>query len=131
MSVDAMKKPLISSSTISFLKGNVLNITDITRSNKLSEILNMYAGKETNEVFVIQNNKNRNAAGVLLDLEYYERLLKIEETIDQAIDDYMHRVAISRKDEKACLSLDKVIDGDDFDMDELLAALPDIELDGE
>ena len=74
VSVSAVKKP-ITSTTLNFVRENVLSITDLTRTNKLSEILNRYAGEETEEVFIIQNNKNRDAIGVLVDLEHYQRLL--------------------------------------------------------
>lgn len=49
----------------------------------------MYAGDETSEVFVIQNAKKRNAVGVLLDLEYFERLLRLQEVFEKAADDVL------------------------------------------
>jgi hypothetical protein len=123
------KKKRVNSSIFSFIKDNVLSITDITRSNKLSEILNQYAGKETSEVYVIQNNKNRDAVGVLVDLEHYERLLKLQEAIDQATDEYMYQIALSRKDDKATVSLLDVVEDADFNLDELTSSLSDVELD--
>ena len=95
----------------------------------LSEILNKYAGKETSEVYVIQNSKNRNAVGVLVDLEHYERLLRIQEALEQAIDESMTNLVLSRKNEIADIALFEVIEDNDFDLDDLVKALPDIELD--
>ncbi len=123
------KKKPVNSSTFNFIKDNILTITDITRSNKLSEILNQYAGKETSEVYIIQNNKNRNAVGVLVDLEHYARLLKLQEAIEQAADEYMYQIALSRKDDKATVSLSDVVEDGDFSLDELISGLNDVELD--
>src|SRR5665647_1504455 len=127
VSVETMKKPPVTSSTFSFLKENVLSVTDVTRTKMLSEILNKYAGKETSEVYVIQNSKNRNAVGVLVDLEHYERLLRIQEALEQAIDESMTNLVLSRKNEIADIALFEVIDDNDFDLDDLVKALPDIE----
>jgi len=119
----------VTSATFSFLKENVLSVTDLTRSNKLSEILNKYAGPETSEAFVIQNNKNRDAVGVLLDLEHYQRLLRLEEAIEQATDDYIHQLALARQDEKTNTPLTEVIHEDDFNFSELISSLSDFTLD--
>ena len=121
------KKP--TSSTFRFLKENVLSVTDLTRTNKLSEILNQYAGEETTEIYVIQNHKNRNAIGVLVDLEHYERLLKIQEAVEQSTDEIMYEITIQRINEKADIPLGKVLDDSDFDLDELLESLPNTKLD--
>ncbi len=127
----ANKKKVASSSTLNFLKKNVLSVTDLTRSNKLSEILNIYAGKETSEIFIIQNNKNRNAIGVLVDLEYYERLLRLQEAVEQVTDDYMYQLALARQHEKTDLSLGEVVELEDYNLDDLIAGLGEIEIDEE
>lgn len=129
MSVNAVKKTSITSNTLNFVKENVLNITELTRTNKLSEILNKYAGEETSEVFIIQNNKNRNAVGVLVDLEHYQRLLRIEEAVEQSIDETMYQIAVERINEKADIPLTDVIGNEDFELNSLLKSLPDVELD--
>lgn len=124
-----MKKPSVTCTTLSFLKENVLSLTDITRTNKLSQILEKYSGKETSEVYVIQNNKSRHAIGVLVDLEHYERLLQIQEAVEQAIDDSMYQLALQRKNEAADIPVTEVIDENDFELSDLMKALPDVELD--
>jgi hypothetical protein len=128
VSVSAVKKP-ITSTTLNFVRENVLSITDLTRTNKLSEILNRYAGEETEEVFIIQNNKNRDAIGVLVDLEHYQRLLRIQEAVEQSMDEAMYQIAMERIDEKADIPLTDVIEKDDFELNNLLESLPAVELD--
>ncbi len=132
MSVDIInKKKIATSQTLNFLKDNVLTVTDLTRSNRLSEILNKYAGEETSEIYVIQNAKNRDATAVLVDLEHYVRLLKIQEVFEKTLDEHMYQIALQRKDEKAVLSLSEVIDANDFELDKLIDSITNLELDDE
>ncbi len=132
MSVDIMnKKKIATSQTLNFLKDNVLTVTDLTRSNRLSEILNKYAGEETSEIYVIQNAKNREATAVLVDLEHYVRLLKIQEVFEKTLDEHMYQIALQRKDEKAVLSLSEVIDANDFELDKLIDSITNLQLDDE
>lgn len=123
------KKKRVESNTFSFIKDNVLTITDLTRSNKLSEILNHYAGKETSEVYVIQNSKNRDAVGVLVDMEHYQRLLRLQEIIEETTDAYLYRIALERKKDTAYIPLSEVVGDDDFDLNELIDSLDEVELD--
>jgi len=125
------RKKIATSQTLNFLKDNVLTVTDLTRSNRLSEILNKYAGEETSEIYVIQNAKNRDATAVLVDLEHYVRLLKIQEVFEKTLDDHMYQIALERKDEKAVLSLFEVIEANDFELDELINSITNLELDDE
>jgi hypothetical protein len=122
-------KNKIDSSILEFLQKNVLNITDLTRTNKLSEILSKFSGKETDEVFIVQNNKNKTAMGVLVDLEHYMRLLKLEEQVEQEIDDDVYELALERKDDEADIPLNEVIsDDNDIDYDYIFSNFDDIEL---
>ncbi len=125
------RKKIATSQTLNFLKDNVLTVTDLTRSNRLSEILNKYAGEETSEIYVIQNAKNRDATAVLVDLEHYVRLLKIQEVFEKTLDEHMYQIALQRKDEKAVLSLSEVIDANDFELDELINSITNLDLDDE
>lgn len=131
VSVDIMKKKAITSTALGFLKENVLSVTDLTRTNKLSEILNKFAGEETSEIYIIQNNKNRNAVGVLVDLEYYERLLKVKEAVEEAVDENIYQIALQRINEKANIPLTQVVDDNDFELNELVKAASDVQLDEE
>ncbi|GGB46719.1 hypothetical protein GCM10011409_25290 [Lentibacillus populi] len=123
MEKNSQNNKSISSTTLNFLKDNVLNVTDLTRTNKLSDILNQYVGRESEEVYVIQNSKKRNSQAVIVDFEYFERLLKYKEVVDHAVDDYMYHIAKERKEEKAQLTLDEVFDDGDFDYEKLIKQL--------
>lgn len=123
----AKSNKYVTTNTIDFLKKNVLNVTDLTRTNKLSEILNQYVGRESEEVYVIQNSKKKNSQAVLIDLDYFEKLLKYKEVIDQAMDDHMYNVALERKDEEATLTLGEVFKDVEFDYDKLIKQIEEEE----
>lgn len=118
-------KTSVSLDTLDFLKRNVFNITDITRKNKLTEILDKFATEITEEVFVIQNAKNKDAKGVLVDLEFFQELLSYKEMLDQAYDKIIMEEAALRKDQKATLSLTDVFDDEDIDFDLLRKEIGD------
>jgi hypothetical protein len=123
--VKNLKQPYstVSTETLNFLKDNVLSVTDLTRKNKLAEILNQYAVKESSDVYVIQNHKKKDAQAVLLDLDYFQKLLKYEEIVEEALDDDVLKTAMERKNDKADLSLDDVISEDDFDYETIMKKL--------
>ncbi|MEN6327095.1 MAG: hypothetical protein ABFD18_12945 [Syntrophomonas sp.] len=123
------KNKQVSSKTLNFLKENILSVTELTRSNKLSEILNKYAGEKTEEVYVIQSSKNRNAAGVLVDLEHYEDLIRLQELFEQTLDDYMYQTALKRQNDIPDIPLSEVVEKGDFDLNSLVKDLADFELD--
>lgn len=126
---DVLVKNKVDSNMLEFLQTNVLNITDLTRTNKLSEVLNKFSEKETNEIFVVQNHKNKEAAAALVDLKHYMKLLKLEEMFEQSIDDHMYNVALERKDDVADISLSEVLkDDEDIDYDAILSNFDDIDL---
>jgi len=122
-------KNKISSSTFEFLQKNVLSITDLTRTNKLSEILNNFSEAETDEVYVVQNHKNKDATGVLVDLEHYIKLLKLAELIEDSVDEQMLQVVMERRDDQADIPLRGVIkDDEDIDYDDIFNKLNEIDL---
>ncbi len=110
---------------LKFLKERVLNIQDITRSKKLTQILDSYAERVSDEVFVIQNDRKKDARAVIADLEYFEELLMYREAVEQAIDDGMDEVARERKDTIADIPLGKVLAGLDLDVDRIVAMSED------
>lgn len=116
-------------SHLEFLKENVYGITDITRTNKLSEILNRFAGKETSEIFVVQNAKNKNAAAVISDLEYFEHLLDVKEFFEEIVDSYMNQVTIERENDTADIPLVNALEGEEIDFENILALANEIEID--
>ena len=99
----------IRSDVLKFVKDNVLNISDLTRTSKLAEILELYADKTNDELFVVQNTRNKNGRAVIANLEFFEELLSYKEAVDEAIDQTMDRIALERKDEPADISLAQVI----------------------
>ena len=97
------------SDVLKFVKDNVLNISDLTRTSKLAEILELYADKMSDELFVVQNTRNKNGRAVIADLKFFEELLRYKEAVDDAIDQIMYQIALERKDEQAEISLAQVI----------------------
>ncbi|MDO3408275.1 hypothetical protein QWJ34_00690 [Saccharibacillus sp. CPCC 101409] len=64
---------------IQFFMNNVMNISEATRKNKLAEILENFAVKQDKKVYVIQNSKKKEAAGVVSSLKHYldrEKMLR-------------------------------------------------------
>lgn len=99
----------IRSDVLKFVKDNVLNISDLTRTSKLAEILELYADKTSDELFVVQNTRNKNGRAVIANLEFFEELLSYKEAVEDAIDQTMYQIALERKDEPADISLAQVI----------------------
>ncbi|WP_438313171.1 hypothetical protein [Sporosarcina sp. FA9] len=118
-------KKTVSSDTLDFLKNNVYNITDVTRHNKLTEMLDRFSINETEEVFIIQNAKNKNAKGVFLDLKYFEELLATKEALDNALDEIIEDIAVQRMNSEANLSLKDVFAEDDIDFEQLMKEIED------
>ena len=118
-------------SHLGFLKEHVFGITDITRTNKLSEILNSFSGKETSEIYVIQNAKNKEAAAVLSDVEYFEHLLDIKNVFEEIVDGYMFQVTMERQHDVANIELVQALQGEEFSFDEIIELANEIEIDDE
>lgn len=97
------------SDVLKFVKDNVLNISDLTRTSKLAEILELYAHQTSDEVFVVQNTRNKNGRAVIANLEFFEELLSYKEAVDEAIDQTMYQIGLERKDEPADVPLAQVI----------------------
>ncbi len=75
----------INTDLLKFVKKNILSVTELTRSTKLTEILNSYAATEKNtEIYIVQNNKVKNAQAVIIDLKYFEELLACKEAIENS-----------------------------------------------
>lgn len=87
---------LITSAMLDFIKNNVLSITDLTRTNKLSEILDSYANRKSEEIFIVQNSRNRDAQGAIVDVELLFELLAFREAVLEAADRVIERTAQER-----------------------------------
>ena len=102
--------------TIQFVKESMLTVSDLTRTKKLTEILNSYADQSSRAVYIVQNSKNRQARAVIADLDYFQELLCYKEAVDAATDEIMHEIILERMDDVADIELEKVIA--DFNLDE-------------
>lgn len=117
----------INSASLRFLRDHVLTVTDIMRTKKLTEILDEYAKGESEDVFVVENTRNKKAKAILLDFEYFERLLKYEESIENAMDEIMYQIALERKDDLAEVDIAQVIDQHQLDVENILRLSESIE----
>jgi hypothetical protein len=115
--------PTLNTNTLDFLKKNVLGVTDVTRSNKLSDILDRFSKGPTDEVFVIQNAKKKNAQAAVVSLEYFEQLLTIKEALDEALDKVALEEAQNRAEKSANFALHDVFDEEDIDLNQLMKQL--------
>lgn len=118
---------------LQFLRDNVLNISEITRQNKLTKILDSFAGGKSEEIFVVQNSKKKDARGILVDEEFFLDLLRHKQAYEMAIesarDEIVYRTTLERKDKQATISLAEVIADNDLDLDDILETLDEMEID--
>lgn len=116
----------LTSEFLKFYKNNTLNITDITRSSRLTEILNSFSTAIPNEeVFIVQNTKIKNAQAVLADLDYFEELLMYKEAVELAMDEVVYQMTLERKDEIANIPMAKLIEDNNLDFDRILSLVDD------
>lgn len=110
----------VTTEMLKFLQNNVYNVSDLTRKNKLTEILQKFV-HPTEEVFIVENAKNKNAKAAMIDLKYFEDLLRYKEAVDRAIDQMVDKEAIDRLSEgnKEKLQLTDVLSDEDIDFDAL------------
>ena len=109
----------ITSDTLQFVQEHVLNVTELVRTKKLSQILDSYADAVSADVYVIQNDKKRNARGVIVDFEYFQELLRYKEAIEDAADEQMERLAMQRLNEPASVSLDELLEDEDISLEDV------------
>lgn len=128
-SVRGKKETPVTTNILEFLKERVLSVSDITRTKKLSEILNEYADKKSSEIFIVQNTKKKNAQAVISDLEYFQELLSYKETVDSSIDDLMYEIAFERKDDTADISLSQIISDNALDTERIFEMVDEVEED--
>lgn len=114
------RKPSVTTDTLNFLRHNVYNVSDLTRKNKLTEILQKFV-HPTEEVFVVENSKNKDAKAAIINLSYFEELLRYKEAIDRAADELVETEAIKRlNDDSPKLKLAETFSNDDFDFNEVI-----------
>lgn len=130
--VGIMESRSITASMLEFIKNNVLSITDLTRSNKLSEILESYANKKSDEIFIVKNNRNRDAQGALIDVELLTELLALRESVFEATDKLIEKIALDRLEtfnpETSLSHALHQIDVEDIDVEEILRLSDELEI---
>jgi hypothetical protein len=123
----------ISSAMLDFIKNNVLSITDLTRTNKLSEILESYANKNSEEIYIVKNNRNRDAQGAIVDVALLTELLAMREAFFAAADTMIERIATDRVENfQPQTSLSDALhqmDVEKINVDEILKLSSHLELD--
>ncbi len=122
----------LSVSTLDFIKNNVLSITDLTRSNKLSEILESYANTKSEDIYIVKNNRNRDAQGAIIDIELLAELLTLRDAVSEATDAIVENIAAERLDNfKPATSLSQALhdmDVNDIDSEEILRLSKELEI---
>lgn len=103
------KTYLVTPDMLNFIQKNVLNVSEITRTTKLTEILDSYADHKSNEVFIIQNTRKKNSRGVFLDLEYFTELITIKQLVEESADLLVEQVALERKSRVASVGLEAAV----------------------
>lgn len=106
---------------LSFVRERILNVSDLTRTKKLAQILTEYAGVRSEEIFVVQNARNKEGQAVISDLEYFEELLTYKDAVDDAIDELMYEVALERSSDLASIPLSEVIEKLDLNVERIIA----------
>ena len=121
----------VTSDTLEFIQDNVLNVTELVRTKKLTQILDQFADVKSTDIYVVQNDKKRNARGVIVDFEYFQELLRYKEAVDAAIDEHMEQVALSRINNPVDVPLEEVLKSEDISFEEIRYRMNEIELDEE
>lgn len=116
----------VTTDILKFLNDRVLSVTQLTRSKKLTEILDSYSQEKSTDVYVVQNVKKPGKA-VIADLEYFQELLSYKEAVDWAIDHAIEEVALERKEAVADLPLSHVIQRNQLDVDRIMKLVHEVE----
>lgn len=89
-------KKNVTTDILKFLSEQVLTVTQLKRTKKLSEILDSYGKEKSTDVYVVQNTKKPGKA-VIVDLNFFQELLAYKEAIDWSIDQVIEEVALEKK----------------------------------
>lgn len=111
-----MDEITVNSDTLKFIKERIVSVTELTRSNKLTEILDSFSDQSSDEVFLVQNVRNRSAQAVLVNFDYFQELLGLKETYEQLMDQVMLEIVEERGEEDEGIPLDKVLKDSNLDM---------------
>jgi len=81
---------------IEFVRRNVVSVTELTRTKKLSEILDGYSHRKSEEIYIVQNSRNKDGIGAIIDVDLLEELLLLREAFAEAADRIVENVATER-----------------------------------
>ena len=119
--------------TLNFLRKNVLNVSDVARTKKLTEILNSFAGTKSEEIFVVQNSKSKDAQGALIDIDYLLELLKYKAMFDETLEETANEMLIQTVQERqgaiAAKTVGEVADQFNISWEEIAEAKGRVEID--
>lgn len=119
-------KRRVTTDILRFLNDRVLSVTQLTRSKKLTEILDSYSQEKSTDVYVIQNVKKPGKA-VIADLKYFEELLAYKEAVDWALDHAIEEIALERKETIADIPLPQVIQDNQLDLNYIMKLVDEVE----
>lgn len=122
----SMKKSTVSPDLIDFVKSNILNISQVSRSTKIAEILDGFA-EDSNEIYIIENSKKKGAMGAIVNVEYLKALLKCRDIVEEAIDAHMYHVALARQNDAADIPISQIIADNNLDINEIMKIVDEIE----
>ncbi|MEK3717052.1 hypothetical protein NSS64_03405 [Paenibacillus sp. FSL H8-0122] len=86
----------ITTSMINFAKNNVLSITELTRKNKLSEILETFNDQKSEEIFLVKSGRQRDSMGAIINVEFLTELLQLRDKYYEAMDKAVEATALQR-----------------------------------
>ena len=105
----------------------------MARTKKLTEILNSFAGTKSEEIFVIQNSKSKDAQGALIDIDYLLELLKYKAMFDDILEDTANEMLIQtiqeRKGSVATKTRSEVADQFNVSWEDITEAKRRVEID--
>ncbi|SFL68317.1 hypothetical protein SAMN03159341_108205 [Paenibacillus sp. 1_12] len=80
-----MEKPTgVPQDLLELILKNVITVSEVTRTEKLSEILDSYANKQNNDIYTLQNADNKQARGIVVDLDYFLELIYIKRLVEES-----------------------------------------------
>lgn len=119
-------KKNVTTDILKFLSEQVLTVTQLKRTKKLSEILDSYGKEKSTDVYVVQNTKKPGKA-VIVDLNFFQELLAYKEAIDWSIDQVIEEVALERKDTTANIPLSQVVEENQLDVGRIIKMVEELE----
>lgn len=107
---------------INFWMENIMNISEATRKNKLAEILEGYANNKSRSVFIIQNSKKKEAAGVITSVSYHlsrEKTIELLESEVLRLSEEILSLRTKIRTEEPVVTFASALESLQFDQDDL------------